>query len=294
MRLKTKYFKGDEKLEKLKGYIKEEDLKNPLKSTAKDITINNSKFTSKNVEGALEELFTNVDNGKDNLYSAIVDKKVTPKGKDFKDLTNAVNNIKLGQGNAQSGDVLQGKTFTNDSGIIQSGSMANYGSKIITPSKYVQESGNGYYDKVKVNPISTTILQNNFPELKSKYIKEGINIGGVIGTAKVVTSQSGEIDIGDVGEETVTKEITFDDFGHYYLRITGTYESYPYSPHIKTLTITNGFRSEEKMIFQTNSTKTFIDIEIISYKGSIKFTVHKNNNYINKTKLKLEYFIQYY
>lgn len=69
--------------------------------------------------------------------------------------------IQLPQGNAQTNDVLQGKTFTNDNGKILTGNIPNNGDKVITPSKVVQTLGRGYYNNIKVNPITEQVLKNN-------------------------------------------------------------------------------------------------------------------------------------
>ncbi|WMJ79524.1 phage tail protein [Clostridium sp. MB40-C1] len=152
-------------------------------ATQKDIQLLSNNFSNfkKSVESSLSEttkeidsLKSSVGSGKDSLYSAIIGKKVTPRSKDFTDLANAINNIKLGQGNAQPSDVLQGRTFTNDSGIVQNGAITNYGSKIITPTNYTQSFGSGFYESVKVVGDST---------LKPENITKGISIFGIIGTA---------------------------------------------------------------------------------------------------------------
>ncbi|MCD3329473.1 phage tail protein [Clostridium botulinum] len=117
--------------------------------------IKDLKTTNKdNLVESVNELFTNAGNGKDSLYSAITGKKVTPRSKNFEDLTNAIKDIKLGQGNAQASEVLQGRTFTNDSGVMQTGTIPNMGSKEIEPKIYSQELGKGYYEKVKLKGIN--------------------------------------------------------------------------------------------------------------------------------------------
>ncbi|WP_053070849.1 BppU family phage baseplate upper protein [Clostridium novyi] len=117
--------------------------------------IKDLKTTNKdNLVSALNEVFTSADNGKKSIYNSIVGKKVTPKSKDFKDLTDAITDIKLGQGNAQASEVLKGATFTNDSGVMQTGTMPNMGSKEIEPKIYSQELGKGYYEKVKLKGIN--------------------------------------------------------------------------------------------------------------------------------------------
>jgi len=57
----------------------------------------NNHFTSTNVRGAMDELFTNVDSGKNNVYSAIVGKGTTPASQDFADLVTGVNAISTGK-----------------------------------------------------------------------------------------------------------------------------------------------------------------------------------------------------
>ncbi|WP_231165477.1 phage tail protein [Clostridium botulinum] len=117
--------------------------------------IKDLKTTNKdNLVSALNEVFTSADNGKKSIYNSIVGKKVTPKSKDFKDLTDAITDIKLGQGNAQASDVLSGKTFTNDTGVVQEGNIPVMGSKEIEPKTYKQELGKGYYDNIKIKGIN--------------------------------------------------------------------------------------------------------------------------------------------
>ncbi|WP_053070068.1 hypothetical protein [Clostridium sp. K25] len=117
--------------------------------------IKDLKTTNKdNLVESVNELFTNVDNGKYSLYSAIIDKKITPRSKDFSDLTEAVKNIKLGQGNAQASEVLEGRTFTNDTGLMQSGTMKNLGSVFFEPSAtMVGTTQNGYVDKIHIKGL---------------------------------------------------------------------------------------------------------------------------------------------
>lgn len=153
--------------------LKAQDIKSKSGTTLED-------FKS-NTEEEIKNLKSSVDNGKSSLYSAIVDKKVTPRSKDFDDLAKGIREIKLGQGNAQPNDVLEGKTFTNAEGNLLTGNMKNYGAKIITPTTKVQTLNKGYYDSIKVNPIDKNVLQDNFPELKPENIVGGVNIAGIVG-----------------------------------------------------------------------------------------------------------------
>ncbi|GAB6150199.1 hypothetical protein [Clostridium novyi] len=121
---------------------------------------NDINAKEKSVQESIDNLKSHVDNGKSSLYSAIIGKKATPRSKDFKDLTDAITNIKLGQGNAQASEVLAGKTFTNDTGIMRIGTMPNMGSRELTPKTYVQELGRGYYDNIKVKDVSVDYAIN--------------------------------------------------------------------------------------------------------------------------------------
>lgn len=74
-----------------------------------------------NLEIRINAANTNVVAGKDDIYNAIVAKKVNPISKAFASLVSAINAIPLGSGNAQKTDVRLGKTFTNSTGIEQTG-----------------------------------------------------------------------------------------------------------------------------------------------------------------------------
>ena len=122
---------------------------------------------------------------------------------ELSELFEIVNGIKMGQGNAQPGDVVEGKTFTNDSGELLtgtlkkssgtaaaaqvltgytfsnasgvglSGSMANNGAKTFTPSASNQTAPAGYYSSVTCNAVANLTAAN---------IKKGVVVGGVTGT----------------------------------------------------------------------------------------------------------------
>lgn len=128
------------------------------------IGINDSgnKFTATNVEGALSELFTNVDNGKNSVYSAIVGKGITPASKDFSALATGVNAIAKGQGNATEDEVLSGSTFTNADGVLRTGNITKRGAVIITPSSVNQTIPVGYHNgNGVVLPAISTIAGTN-------------------------------------------------------------------------------------------------------------------------------------
>ena len=79
-------------------------------------------------------------------------------------------------GNAAVSNVLTGKTFINSTGNILTGTMANNGTKTITPKASSQTLGAGYYDKITINGDADLVAAN---------IVSGKNIFGVAGSAIV-------------------------------------------------------------------------------------------------------------
>ena len=98
-------------------------------------------------------------------------------------LTNQVNNLTselagkvTPAGNAVAANVLSGKTFINSTGQTITGTMANNGTKTITPKASAQTLGAGYYDEITINGDVDLVAAN---------IVSGKNIFGVAGTATV-------------------------------------------------------------------------------------------------------------
>jgi hypothetical protein len=77
-------------------------------------------------------------------------------------------------GTAVAANVLTGKTFINSTGNTLTGTMANNGTKTITPSTSTQTLGAGYYDKITINGDADLVPEN---------IVSGKSICGVNGTA---------------------------------------------------------------------------------------------------------------
>ena len=117
----------------------------------------------------IESCFQSVSNGKTLVASAITDKGIeTSSDATFETIANNINSLKLGSGNAITGDVLSGKTFTNNDGVEYTGSMTNNGaiSKTITPSTSSQSYTvpKGYHDgtgKVTVNAAPTSLINGD-------------------------------------------------------------------------------------------------------------------------------------
>ena len=99
---------NEDNIENLKKEVNELD--------AKDVSLNNDKFTSENVHDGMTELFTSVSDGKTKVASAITDKGVTTASNEsFDTMANNIRDIDtLGEGTADAtataGDVKLGKT----------------------------------------------------------------------------------------------------------------------------------------------------------------------------------------
>ncbi len=134
------------------------------------------------IESNILEIYNNVATGKQNLYNAIVSKGVTPGSKDFADLVNAVSQIILGRGTAAQSDVLQGKTFTNNSGVELPGTMPDLAGDTAAIASSVSGTTlklrppKGYKDGVDDN---VTITDPNFI---AQNIVSGKSIFGLTGT----------------------------------------------------------------------------------------------------------------
>jgi len=91
-------------------------------------------------------------------------------------------------GNATPGDVLSGKTFSNDQGE-QVGAMPNRGAVIITPGTTNQTIAAGYHNGGGYVKGDANLIASN--------IKSGVSIFGVVGTSKAV-AQLSKLDTGVV------------------------------------------------------------------------------------------------
>ncbi|KIQ93892.1 hypothetical protein LH47_02042 [Anoxybacillus thermarum] len=100
-----------------------------------------------------------------------------------------------GSGNAQSSDVLSGKTFTNDSGE-QTGTMPNQGAIIITPTTSNQAIPAGYHN-------GSGYVKGD-PNLVAANIKQGVSIFGVAGSFDGKRWASGSNTIASNGVLTVS------------------------------------------------------------------------------------------
>jgi hypothetical protein len=141
---------------------------------AKNIAIEDSgaRFTSGDVEGALNELFTSVSDGKTVIASSITDMGQAASGSDtFAQLAAKIRDISK-DATASVGDVLAGKTFYQG-GVKRTGTMANQGAKIITPSTTNQAIAAGYHNGSGYVVGDANLIAEN--------ILSGKSIFGVVG-----------------------------------------------------------------------------------------------------------------
>lgn len=117
---------------------------------AKELNATNKKVND--LDTGMTSLKKSVSDGKSKVATAITGKKVaTAADASFETMAENIGKITLGSGNAGKGDVLSGKTFTNDDGVEYTGVMPNRGSwtgatsgngNVKIPSGY--HDGNGY------------------------------------------------------------------------------------------------------------------------------------------------------
>jgi hypothetical protein len=119
----------------------------------------------------------------DDMASLIskVDEEFTKDNNTINSLTNELAGKVTPAGTAVASNVLSGKTFINSTGQTITGTMANNGTKTITPKASAQSLGAGYYDKITINGDADLVAAN---------IVSGKNIFGVTGTASTLKSSS--------------------------------------------------------------------------------------------------------
>lgn len=125
------------------------------------------------IVGAINELFTDVSNGKTSIASAIADMGQLAAGSDtFAQLAAKIRDISK-DATAGVGDVLAGKTFYQG-GVKRTGTIPSKGAATITPGTANQVISAGQYLSG-----AQTILGS--PNLLSENIKRGVDIFGVNG-----------------------------------------------------------------------------------------------------------------
>lgn len=139
-----------------------------------------SVITADNVQGAIDQLFTSVSNGKSQIASAITDMGVsTSANATFAQMATNIGNIETGydtsQVTATANTVRSGYKFVNSSGQLITGTIPSKGAQTYTPKTVSQTISSGQY-------LSGNQTIQGDENLKGEYIKRGINIFGVSGS----------------------------------------------------------------------------------------------------------------
>ena len=138
-----------------------------------------SVITADNVQGAIDQLFTSVSNGKSQIASAITGMGVSTSANDsFAQMATNIGNIETGydtsQVTATAATVRSGYKFVNSSGQLITGTIPSKGAQTYTPRTVSQTIAKGQY-------LSGNQTIQGDGNLKGDYIKRGISIFGVSG-----------------------------------------------------------------------------------------------------------------
>ena len=175
-------------------------------------------------------------------------------------------------GDAVASNVLSGKTFINSTGQTITGTMANNGTKTITPKASAQTLGAGDYDKVTINGDADLVAAN---------IVSGKNIFGVTGTAVVQTTVKAGNTYYMVDNITMTALDSIRKYGGYlnasdYMVNNNNYILYKYnSPVTGKVRISYNISSESKhykhqlKVYNKSGTVTWKSTELVITSGSI-------------------------
>lgn len=143
-----------------------------------------SVITADNVQGAIDQLFTSVSNGKSQIASAITDMGVSTSANDsFAQMATNIGNIETGydtsQVTATAATVRSGYKFVDSSGRLITGTIPSKGAQTYTPKTVSQTISSGQY-------LSGNQTIQGDGNLKASNIKSGVSIFGVSGTAPIV------------------------------------------------------------------------------------------------------------
>lgn len=143
-----------------------------------------SVITADNVQGAIDQLFTSVSNGKSQIASAITGMGVSTSANDsFAQMATNIGNIETGydtsQVTATANTVRSGYKFVNSSGQLITGTIPSKGAQTYTPKTVSQTIAKGQY-------LSGNQTIQGDGNLIASNIKSGVSIFGVSGTAPIV------------------------------------------------------------------------------------------------------------
>lgn len=146
-----------------------------------------SVITADNIQGAIDQLFTSVSNGKSQIASAITDMGVSTSANDsFAQMATNIGNIETGydtsQVTATANTVRSGYKFVNSSGQLITGTIPSKGAQTYTPRTYSQTISSGQY-------LSGTQTIQGDGNLVSSNIKSGVSIFGVSGNLQTAPTQ---------------------------------------------------------------------------------------------------------
>ena len=138
-----------------------------------------SVITADNVQGAIDQLFTSVSNGKSQIASAITDMGVSTSANDsFAQMATNIGNIETGydtsQVTATAATVRSGYKFVNSSGQLITGTIPSKGAQTYTPKTVSQTISSGQY-------LSGNQIIQGDGNLIASNIKSGVSIFGVRG-----------------------------------------------------------------------------------------------------------------
>lgn len=139
-----------------------------------------SVITADNVQGAIDQLFTSVSNGKSQIASAITDMGVSTSANDsFAQMATNIGNIETGydtsQVTATAATVRSGYKFVNSSGQLITGTIPSKGAQTYTPKTVSQTISSGQY-------LSGNQTIQGDGNLVASNIKSGVSIFGVSGS----------------------------------------------------------------------------------------------------------------
>lgn len=230
-----------------------------------------SVITADNVQGAIDQLFTSVSNGKSQIASAITDMGVsTSANATFAQMATNIGNIETGydtsQVTATAATVRSGYKFVNSSGQLITGTIPSKGAQTYTPKTVSQTISSGQY-------LSGNQTIQGDGNLVASNIKSGVSIFGVSGnyTGGVIYGQ------GEVSSSSVNKTITFFLNG-----------SYDYQTEISN----KEFAIVRSLVRGYNPDYRIVDyipqyISLVNQMGSTVYYMYNYNGYVDNIQLNL-------
>lgn len=230
-----------------------------------------SVITADNVQGAIDQLFTSVSNGKSQIASAITDMGVSTSANDsFAQMATNIGNIETGydtsQVTATAATVRSGYKFVNSSGQLITGTIPSKGAQTYTPKTVSQTISSGQY-------LSGNQTIQGDGNLVASNIKSGVSIFGVSGsyTGGVIYGQ------GEVSSSSVNKTITFFLNG-----------SYDYQTEISN----KEFAIVRSLVRGYNPDYRIVDyipqyISLVNQMGSTVYYTYNYNGYVDNIQLNL-------